>query len=92
MVQLDAKALVENAEANIETFRTVQPMLVHFHANEPGLAVLGSSGQVDHAALGAMLRDIGYNGYVSIEQRMLNDADPLADVAASTNVLKKCYA
>ena len=92
MVQLDAKALVENAEANIETFRTVQPMLVHFHANEPGLAVLGSSGQVDHAALGAMLRDIGYDGYVSIEQRMLNDADPLADVAASTNVLKKCYA
>ena len=90
-VQLDAKALVENGEAVIETFRAVRPLLVHFHANEPGLAGLGSSGTVDHAALGAMLREIGYRGWVSIEQRMVNEADPLADVAASARVLGECY-
>jgi len=90
-VQLDAKALVENGEAHIETFRAVEPMLVHFHANEPGLGVLGSSGKIDHAALGRMLRDIGYDGYVSIEQRQLDDADPLADVAKSARHLKECY-
>jgi sugar phosphate isomerase/epimerase len=91
-VQLDAKALVENAEAHIDTFRAVQPLLVHFHANEPGLEVLGTSGKVDHTALGTMLRDIGYDGYVSIEQRQLDNTDPLADIAASAAVLRESYA
>lgn len=90
-VQLDAKALIENSEANIDTFRAVETMLVHFHANEPGLAVLGSSGTIDHAAMGAMLNEIGYHGYVSIEQRMLNEASPLEDATASFRTLQQCY-
>jgi len=90
-VQLDAKALFENEEADIKTFRAVAPMLVHFHANEPGLGVLGASGDFDHTALGAMLREIGYDGHVSAEQRLLNDADPLADVATSAKHMKVCY-
>ncbi|MDP6785628.1 MAG: sugar phosphate isomerase/epimerase family protein [Rhodospirillales bacterium] len=90
-MQLDAKALVANAEATSEPFRAAAPHLVHFHANEPDLGVLGSSGAVDHAALGGFLRDIGYQDFVSIEQRMLDADDPLADVAASARVLKECY-
>ncbi|MDA1091404.1 MAG: sugar phosphate isomerase/epimerase [Proteobacteria bacterium] len=90
-VQLDAKALIDNDEANIETFQAVQSVLVHFHANEPGLGVLGSSGTVDHAALGAMLRAVEYDGYVSIEQRMLNEVAPLADVEKSADIVKRCY-
>ena len=91
-MQLDAKALVANGEAGLETFRAVAPRLVHFHANEPGLGVLGTSGAVDHGALGGFLRDIGYCEFVSIEQRMLNAADPIADVARSVRVLKDHYA
>lgn len=90
-VQLDAKALIANQEARIETFRAVAPYLVHFHANDPGLGVLGGTGAVDHAALGAMLGNIGYDGYVSIEQRMLSEDDPLADVGRSALVLATCY-
>ena len=90
-VQLDAKALVENGEAEEETFRAVAGKLVHFHANEPGLGPLGSSGTVNHAALGGMLRDIGYGGYVSIEQRMMDEADPLGSVRQSAQHLKECY-
>ncbi len=90
-VQLDAKALVENGEAKPELFREVADQLVHFHANEPGLAVLGTSGTVDHAALGGMLRDIGYEGYVSIEQRMINQDNPLGDVEKSALVVKEAY-
>jgi len=90
-VQLDAKALIDNDEANIETFQAVQPVLVHFHANEPGLGILGFGGTVDHAALGAMLRDIGYTGYVSIEQRLIDETDPLAAVRQSARHLKECY-
>ncbi len=90
-VQLDAKALIENDEARPATFAAVQPYLVHFHANEPGLGVLGGTGRVDHGALGRHLRAIGYDGWVSIEQRMLNADDPLADVARSASVLRRCY-
>ena len=90
-VQLDAKALVENDEARIETFKAVEPMLVHFHANEPGLDVLGSTGSVDHKALGGMLQNIGYEGYVSIEQRMINQDNPLGDVEKSAAVVKEAY-
>ncbi len=90
-VQLDAKALYENDEAVAATFEAVAADLVHFHANEPGLQVLGSSGTVDHAALGKMLDEIGYDGTVTIEQRMLNANDPLADVAQSASVLRACY-
>jgi sugar phosphate isomerase/epimerase len=90
-VQLDAKALVENDEATPELFREVADHLVHFHTNEPGLGVLGSTGQVDHAALGAMLREIGYEGYVSVEQKMANERDPLADIGKSAEMLKASY-
>lgn len=90
-VQLDAKALYENDEAFAATFQAVAADLVHFHANEPGLQVLGSSRMVDHAALGKMLNEIGYNGTVTIEQRMLSADNPLADVAQSAAVLKACY-
>jgi sugar phosphate isomerase/epimerase len=90
-MQLDAKALVANREASAELFHAAAPHLVHFHANEPDLGVLGTGGAIDHEALGGFLRDIGYQGFVSIEQRMLNASDPLADVALSARVLKACY-
>lgn len=90
-VQLDTKALVENNEAVAATFTAVAPMLVHYHANEPGLNVLGSSGTIDHKALGGMLHEIGYDGFVSIEQRMLSPDAPLDDIAASARVLQTCY-
>ena len=90
-VQLDAKALAANDESDIATFRAVADHLVHFHANEPGLGVLGTSGDIDHGLLGRNLKDIGYGGAVSIEQRLVNDADPIADVAASAAVLKEHY-
>ena len=91
-VQLDAKALYENNEATLETFQAVADELVHFHANEPGLNPLGHSGVIDHCLLGQMLRDVNYDGYVSIEQRMLNDNNPLADVKVSIAVLRENYA
>lgn len=90
-VQLDAKALVENNEATIATFEAVKPALVHFHANEPGLGPLGSTGKVDHAALGGMLREVGYKGTISIEQRIVNERDPMSDVRKSVEILKASY-
>ena len=91
-IQLDAEALSDNNEINEDVFAAAKPYLVHVHANEPGFAVLGSSGKVDHSAIGRHLKTIGYNGYVSIEQRMLNEGAPLVDLENSVSVLKNCYA
>lgn len=90
-MQLDAKALLANDEIDEATFQAAAPHLVHFHANDPGLAVLGSTGALDHAEVGRLLKAVGYEGFVSIEQRLFNEDDPLADVARSAQVLERCY-
>ena len=90
-VQVDLKAMAAAREITPETFEAIRRNLVHVHANEPGFDVLGSSGAVDHATAGAMLKNINYDGYVSIEQRMINADDPLAGVRKSAQLLKECY-
>ncbi|WP_460019637.1 sugar phosphate isomerase/epimerase family protein [Magnetospira thiophila] len=90
-VQLDAKALMENDEINEATFVAAAPYLVHYHANEQGLGILGEGGAVPHARLGQLLQGIGYDDWVSIEQRMLPDKDPLEILARSIGHVKDCY-
>lgn len=89
-VQLDAKALVENNELDESTIRSVRSRLVHVHVNEPGLGILDQHG-VDHAAFGAYLVDINYDGYVSLEQRMLDEEHPLEPVRRSAQVMAAHY-
>ncbi len=91
-VQIDAKAMALAGEVNPETLAAIADTLVHVHANEPGFDILGTSGVVDHARIGACLKNIGYDGYVSIEQRMIDAADPLAGIRQSAKILKECYA
>lgn len=90
-IQIDSKALVANEEMALKTFRAVAGDLVHYHANEPGFEGLGASGTVDHAAAGGYLRDIGYEGYVSIEQKMIDPGNPLAAIEKSVSLLKEAY-
>ncbi len=89
-IQLDAKALFQNDEVKADLFATVADQLVHFHANEPDLGVIGSSGEIDHATIGSLLRGIGYEGYVSIEQRQL-EGEPIENIAKSVEVIKRSY-
>ena len=88
---VDAKAVIDAEEADIVFFREVAPTLAHFHANDPGLGVLGETSKVDHCLLGKLLREINYQGYVSIEQRMLSDEDPLGPIRRSYSILNRCY-
>ncbi len=90
-VQIDAKALVAGEELALETFRAVAGDLVHYHANEPGFGVLGSSGKIDHHAAGKFLMEIGYVGYASIEQKMIGEENPLGAIGKSVSLLKEAY-
>lgn len=90
-IQIDAKALAANDELILDPFIAAGADLVHYHANEPGFEVLGASGAVDHTAAGKYLREINYEGYVSIEQKLLDHDDPLASIRASVTVLQEAY-
>ena len=91
-LQLDAKAMVENDELQLDTFMAASESenLIHVHVNQPGLQCL-DKGLVDHKKMGDFLQIIGYDAWVSIEQRLLNEADPLSDIKRSLNVVKSCY-
>lgn len=90
-VQIDAKALVENKEVNRQLFEDSKRLLVHYHANEPGLGILGTSNQVPHMELGGYLKEIDYSGFVSIEQRMFPDINPMDAVKQSFTHLQENY-
>lgn len=90
-VQIDAKALAGNGELDADTFDAVADQLVHYHANEPGFEILGTSGTVDHIAGGSFLRHVGYDGYVSIEQKMVDPENVFGPIRQSLEVLKEAY-
>lgn len=79
-LHLGAAALAANGERGHATFAGVRGRLDHFHADEPGLIVVGSSGQVDHPDLRRHLAAINYFDWVSVIQRTAPGADPLDDL------------
>lgn len=90
-VQLDAKGITANAEMTAEAAEAAEPYLQHVHVNEPDLGVLGTTGGVDHAAFAEILRGIGYDGSISIEQKMVDPVDPLGPVRTSAAYLIDVY-
>lgn len=90
-VQIDAKAMAAAGEISIETVRAVADLLVHVHANEMDLGPVRDPSDVAHAALGACLREIGYDGYVSIEQVNRDPKDWRAEVARAANIVSTAY-
>lgn len=70
-LHLAANALNDNGEMGHATFAAVRGRLEHFHADEPGLAVAGSSERIDHADLRRHLAAISYFGWVSVVQHQV---------------------
>ena len=74
----------------IADVRTLKDYIVHTHAkdgirNEPQEVALGQ-GDVDFPAYMAVLREIGYSGYLTIERECGDD--PLADIVEAVNFLR----
>jgi sugar phosphate isomerase/epimerase len=41
--------------------------------------------------MGRLLKDVGYTGYVSLEQRMIDETRPLVAMTESAAILKQHY-
>ncbi|PKG32892.1 sugar phosphate isomerase/epimerase [Methanoregula sp.] len=90
-LQLDVKSLFDSRENVEDSIAMSLPGLMHVHVNDPGLTVVGSSGTVNHALVARCLERYGYGKYISIEQKTLPYGDPLENLTASIDFVKKVY-
>ena len=90
-LHLDAKGIAENAEMTADIAELAIPYLKHIHVNEPGLGILGSTGEIDHAGFAKILKNVGYDKFIAIEQRMLDATDALGPVRQAAAYLSSVY-
>ncbi len=88
---VDAKAVFSANEQNLEIFNKLQKTLKHCHANDPGLGILGETGKVDHQLFSSLLKKIKYNGFVTAEQRMVDNNDLITPLQKSYALMQKYY-
>jgi sugar phosphate isomerase/epimerase len=65
-MMLDAKAMTTEEEDRPALIRRFAPWMRHFHANDPNLNGPGW-GDLDYGPIFEALREVGYDGYLSIE-------------------------
>ena len=63
---LDVKAMCSETKPIPQIIHESWPHFAHFHANDKNLKGPGL-GDVDFKPIAAMLQEVGYNGYVSVE-------------------------
>jgi len=86
-LHLDVKAMCSESQPVDEIIRKNAEWMAHFHANDANLRGPGF-GDVDYAPIAQALKDVGYDGYVSVE--VFNyDPDPETIATQSLEYLKR---
>ena len=88
-VILDVKAMCAEARSIPEIIRASSPRFAHFHANDKNLKGPGL-GDVDFKPIAAALREVGYNGFVSVEVFKF-DEGPEIIATKSIEYLRHCF-
>jgi sugar phosphate isomerase/epimerase len=89
-LHLDVKAMSDEARPIEGIIESARGYLAHFHANDPNRKGPGF-GETDFVPIFRALKQIGYDGYVSIEAFDYGP-DPLAMASEGLAYMKKCHA
>lgn len=88
-LHLDVKAMCDEGRPIPDIICESRAHVRHFHANDPNLRGPNTSG-LDHRPFAAALREIGYDGWVSIEV-FKYDPDPQTIARQAIEYLKRVY-
>lgn len=88
-LNLDAAFLMGEGEQIERTIQSCADVIGHAHASEPALGTFVPS-RVDHRAIGAALRKIGYADAVAIEMRAVAGAED-RNLRDAMKVVSACY-
>jgi sugar phosphate isomerase/epimerase len=86
---LDVKAMCSESKPIPQIIRKSWPHFAHFHANDKNLKGPGF-GEVDFKPIAAALKDVGYNGFVSVEVFKFEEG-PEAIATKSLEYLKQTF-
>jgi sugar phosphate isomerase/epimerase len=86
---LDVKAMCSEGRPIPQIIRESWPHFAHFHANDKNLKGPGF-GDVDFHPIAAALREVGYNGYVSVEVFNFEEG-PEAIASRSLDYLQRVF-
>lgn len=86
---LDAKAMSTETKPIPQIIRKSWPHFAHFHANDPNLKGPGF-GNLDFKPIAATLKEVGYDGFVSVEVFDFSDG-PEAIASKSLAYLKRVF-
>jgi D-psicose/D-tagatose/L-ribulose 3-epimerase len=89
-VNIDVGGIIINGEDPAESIADAAPFVRHVHASEPQLAALAST--ATHERTAAALREMSYDGWVSIEMRAAAPTDQLAALERAIRLVKQAYA
>ena len=90
-MHLDVKAITDSSETKIDIFREIRSKLKHVHINDIHLGILTDTGLVNHKLIGKLLKEINYNNYISLEQRLIDLNNPLEPIRESYKIIETYY-